>query len=121
MRLVLELGLAGASCRSVGFDKTTDPSSLPDVDVYAEKGSGIPTIVGARLDNLTSGQVVTPATTLLTRDGDSNQEYITNNAVLAWRTMRCSHFSLTDNPGVDHFALPRLPVTPMCSTDYWST
>jgi lecithin-cholesterol acyltransferase len=87
VRLVLELGLAAASCRSVGFDKTTDPSSLPDVDIYAEKGSGIPTIVGARLDNLTSGQVVTPATTLLTRDGDGNQEYITNNAVLAWRTI----------------------------------
>ena len=80
----------------------------PNVDVYAEKGSGIPTVVGARLDNLTSGQVVTPATTLLTRDGDGNQ-YITNNAVLAWRTMRCSHFSLTDNPGVDHFALPSNP------------
>ena len=93
----------------LGFDKTTDPSSLPDVDVYAEKGSGVPTVVGARLDNLTSGQVVTPATTLLTRDGDGNQEDITNNTVLAWHTMRCYHFSLTDNPGIDHFALPSNP------------
>jgi lecithin-cholesterol acyltransferase len=93
----------------LGFDQTTDPSSLPDVDVYAEKGSGVPTVVGARLDNLTSGQVVTPGTKLLTRDGDGNQEDITNNAVLAWHTTRCYHFSLTDNPGVDHFALPSNP------------
>jgi lysophospholipase-3 len=93
----------------LGFDKTADPGSLPDADVYAEKGSGVTTLVGARLDNLTSGQIVTPATKLLTRDGDGNQEDITNNAVLAWHTIPCYHFSLTDNPGVDHFALPSNP------------
>jgi lysophospholipase-3 len=69
----------------------------------------VSTVVGARLDNLTSGQVVTPATKLVTRDGDGNQEDITNNAVLAWRAMPCFRFSLTDNPGVDHFALPSNP------------
>jgi lecithin-cholesterol acyltransferase len=35
-----------------------------------------------------------------------NQEDITNDAVGVWEAMPCFHFSLTDNPGVDHFALP---------------
>jgi lysophospholipase-3 len=43
---------------------------------------------------------------LFTRDGDINQEDITNDAVGVWAAMPCFHFSLTDNPGVDHFALP---------------
>jgi lecithin-cholesterol acyltransferase len=93
----------------VGFAKIAEPGSFPDVDVYAEKGSGVPTVVGARLDNLTSGQIVTASTKLFTRDGDGNQEDITNDAVLAWRAMRCFRFSLTDNPGIDHFALPSNP------------
>jgi lecithin-cholesterol acyltransferase len=29
--------------------------------------------------------------------------------VIAWEEMPCFHFSLTDNPGVDHFALPSDP------------
>jgi lecithin-cholesterol acyltransferase len=37
--------------------------------------------------------------------GDSNQEYITNNAVGVWRKMRCYRFHLTDNPGVSHLGL----------------
>src|SRR5256885_821796 len=45
-------------------------------------------------------------TPFFTRDGDINQEDITNDAVSAWGAMRCWHFSLTDNPGVDHFSLP---------------
>lgn len=90
----------------IGLVKITDPGSFPDVDVYAEQGSGVPTIVGARLATLTPGQVVVPATKFFTRDGDGNQEDITNNAVLAWQAMRCVHFSLTDNPGVEHFSLP---------------
>ncbi|MGH3844405.1 MAG: lipase/acyltransferase domain-containing protein [Pseudonocardiaceae bacterium] len=93
----------------LGFVKIAEPGSFPNVDVYAEKGSGVPTVVGARLANLTSGQVVVTSTKLFTRDGDGNQEDITNNAVLAWRAMRCAHFSLTDNPGVDHFSLPSNP------------
>ncbi|HKS52908.1 MAG TPA: hypothetical protein VJS67_13660 [Pseudonocardiaceae bacterium] len=79
------------------------------MDVYAEKGFGVPTVVGGRLDNLTSGQVVTLAMKSISRDGDGNQEDITNNAVLAWQKMRCYHFSLTENPGVDHFALSSNP------------
>ncbi|MGH3546790.1 MAG: lipase/acyltransferase domain-containing protein [Pseudonocardiaceae bacterium] len=93
----------------VGFVKIADPGSFPGVDVYAEKGSGVQTVVGARLANLTPGQVVVTSTKLFTRDGDGNQEDITNNAVLAWRAMHCFHFSLTDNPGVDHFSLPSNP------------
>lgn len=93
----------------IGFVKFADPGSFPDVDVYAEKGSGVQTVVGGRLADLTSGQVVNTSTKLFTRDGDGNQEDITNDAVLAWRAMRCFHFSLTDNPGVDHFALPSNP------------
>lgn len=93
----------------VGFVKFADPGSFPDVDVYAEKGSGVQTVVGARLANLLPGQVVTASTNFFSRDGDGNQEDITNDAVLAWRAMRCSHFSLTDNPGADHFSLPSDP------------
>jgi lysophospholipase-3 len=94
----------------IGFLKFTDPADFPYVDVYAEKGSGIPTVVGAVLPNLTVGQILSPSTQLLTRDGDINQEDITNNAVLAWRAMApCFHFGLTDNAGVDHFSLPSHP------------
>ena len=46
---------------------------------------------------------------MFTRDGDVNQEDITNQAVGAWQAMPCFHFSLTDNPGVDHFSLPSNP------------
>ena len=48
-------------------------------------------------------------TQFFTRDGDVNQEDITNDAVRAWQAMRCFHFGLTDNPGVDHFSLPSNP------------
>ena len=90
----------------IGFVKFADPAHFPYVDVYAEKGSGIPTVVGIGLHDLSVGQLVTASTPLFTRDGDVNQEDITNNAVLAWQAMPCFHFSLTDNPGVDHFSLP---------------
>ncbi|MBV9048477.1 MAG: hypothetical protein JOY58_09430 [Solirubrobacterales bacterium] len=90
----------------IGLVKFRDPAHFPDVDVSAERGSGIATVVGAVLPNLAVGQIVTPSTPLLTRDGDVNQEDITNTAILAWRGMRCYRFSLTDNPGVNHFSLP---------------
>lgn len=85
------------------------PGSLPNVDVYAEKGSGIDTLVGLGLTDLTVGQLVTGTTEFFTRDGDINQEDITNDAVNAWGAMSCWHFSLTDNPGVNHFELPSSP------------
>jgi lysophospholipase-3 len=53
--------------------------------------------------------VLGPTTPVFTRDGDINQEDITNDAVRAWRGMECFRFSLNDSPGVDHFSLPADP------------
>jgi lecithin-cholesterol acyltransferase len=89
--------------------KFRSPADFPDVDVSAERGSGIATVVGAVLPNLKVGQLTTAKTRFLTRDGDINQEDITNTAILVWRAMRCFQFSLTDHPGVNHFALPSNP------------
>jgi lecithin-cholesterol acyltransferase len=109
-RLLSDAGLSRRTAIAdhyIGFVKFADRAHFPDVDVYAEKGSGIDTIVGAPLANLSIGQVLDPATTpFFTRLGDINQEDITNNAVRVWRRMRCFRFSLTDNPGVNHFELP---------------
>ncbi|PWW66807.1 lysophospholipase-3 [Actinokineospora spheciospongiae] len=92
----------------VGFVEFTSPRWFPNVDVHAEKGSGLSTVVGATLPDLRTGQLLTPPQ-FLTRDGDGNQEDLTNDAVRVWNAMRHHHFSLTDNPGVDHFALPNDP------------
>jgi lecithin-cholesterol acyltransferase len=109
-RLLADAGLSSArpiADHYIGFVKFADRAHFPNVDVYAEKGSGIDTIVGAPLANLSVGQVLDPTTTpFFTRLGDINQEDITNNAVRVWRRMRCFRFSLTDNPGVNHFELP---------------
>jgi lecithin-cholesterol acyltransferase len=93
----------------VGFVAFADPAHFPDVDVWAEKGSGLATVVGATLRDLRVGQVVDPDDALLFRDGDINQEDLTNDAVRVWSAMPCHHFSLTDNPGVTHFELPSDP------------
>jgi len=90
----------------IGGVPFADRAHFPNVDVYAEKGSGLETLVGLGLADLTIGQQVTDTTEFLTRDGDFNQEDLTNDAVSAWSAMRCWHFSLTDNPGVNHFELP---------------
>jgi hypothetical protein len=52
-----------------------DPAHYPNVDVYAEKGSGLQTVVGAVLPNfLKAGQVLDPdKAQFYTRDGDINQ------------------------------------------------
>jgi lysophospholipase-3 len=92
----------------IGFVKFTDPGSFPDVDTYAEKGSGLPTAVGARLPNLNVGQLISPSQ-LINSGGDSNQEDITNNADRVWAAMPCRHFNLTDNLGIGHFQLPSNP------------
>lgn len=92
-----------------GFVKFADPASFPNVDVYAEIGSGVPTLVGLELQDLTVGQLFSSATDLFFRDGDGNQEDITNNSVLVWQNMPCFRFEFTDNPGVDHFALTNNP------------
>jgi lecithin-cholesterol acyltransferase len=90
----------------VGFVKFADSASFPNVDVYGEKGSGIDTLVGLSLNGLSVGQLTDASTQFFTRKGDINQEDITNEAILAWQAMPCFHFSLTDNPGIDHFSLP---------------
>jgi lysophospholipase-3 len=77
--------------------------------VYAERGSNIPTQIGAVLPNLTVGQVIDPNTQLILAPGDINQEDPTNLAVGVWQSMKCFHFSLTDNPNVNHFELPGNP------------
>ena len=112
-RLFDDAGLPSAKAIAdyyIGFVKFHNPANFPRVDVYAEKGSGIPTVVGIELQNLTVGQVIDPATAnFFTRDGDINQEDLTNEAVGVWVAMTCFHFSLTDNPGIDHFSLPSNP------------
>jgi lysophospholipase-3 len=90
----------------IGSVPFADPAHFPNVDVYAEKGSGIDTVVGIGLNSLAPGQLLDASTPFFTRDGDVNQEDLTNDAVGAWSAMHCWHFSLTDNPGVDHFSLP---------------
>lgn len=81
-------------------------AAYPNVDVYAEKGSGIDTIVGVELNNLNVGQLLSDPPVFITRKGDVNQEDITNDSIAHWKDMPCHRFQLTDNPGVDHFALP---------------
>jgi len=94
-----------------GFVKFAQPAFFPNVDVYAEKGSGLSTIVGVRLLNLSVGQVINSSNpnNFFARDGDINQEDITNDSIQVWASMPCFRFELTDNPGVDHFSLPGDP------------
>jgi lecithin-cholesterol acyltransferase len=89
----------------IGFVRFSTPKYFPNVDVTAEKGSGLPTIVGATLPNLKVGQLVDQSQFIFL-SGDSNQEDITNNANRVWSAMKCHSYVLNDNPGVDHFSLP---------------
>jgi lecithin-cholesterol acyltransferase len=89
----------------LGFVKFADRRDFPNVDVAAEKGSGLPTQVGIVLPSLRPGQVAGSQPTFINLPGDSNQEFITNDAVRVWRKMRCFRFRLTDNPGVSHLGL----------------
>ncbi|WP_040590488.1 lipase/acyltransferase domain-containing protein [Methylobacter marinus] len=90
----------------IGLVKFNEPQNFPNVDVYAEKGSGLDTLVGLGLPDLSVGQVVDFDTApLFIRDGDGNQEDLTNDAIQVWQNMPCYHFELNDNAGVDHFAL----------------
>lgn len=93
----------------VGFTRMSSPASFPFVDVDAERGLGIPTVVGAPLPNLAVGQAIDPNTAFFLADGDVNQEDTTNTAVLNWQAMPCFHVSLTNNAGIDHFSLPGNP------------
>lgn len=95
----------------IGFVKFAEPGFFPNVDAYAEKGSGIPTIVGVRLPNLQVGQLlnVRDPQVFFNRRGDRNQEDITNDAIQVWKDRNGCRFELTDNPHVDHFTLPSDP------------
>ncbi len=66
----------------IGFVQFVDPAHFPNVDVYAEKGSGIETVVGIGLHELSPGQLLDASTPFFTRDGDVNQEDLTNDAVV---------------------------------------
>lgn len=101
--------LAEIARHYIGFVAFSDRRYFPGVDVAAEKGSGLETVVGAAVPDLNVGSVIDPVTDLFTRDGDINQEDITNNAVAVWAQDHRHRFSLTDNPGVNHFELPSDP------------
>jgi lecithin-cholesterol acyltransferase len=93
----------------IGFVKFADPASFPNVDVYAEKGSGIDTVVGVQLPNLQLGNILSDQTVYFKLPGDGSQEDITNSAVMAWQNMVGHHFEMHDNPGVEHGALMTNP------------
>jgi lecithin-cholesterol acyltransferase len=93
----------------IGFVKFRQPPFFPNVDVYAEMGSGFDTLVGLGFPNLSIGQLIDPSTQFFFQPGDSNEEYITNNSIEVWKNMTCFRFELTDNPGIDHYSLPSDP------------
>jgi lecithin-cholesterol acyltransferase len=93
----------------IGFVRFQQPQFFPNVDVYAEKGSGLDTLVGLGLPDLTVGQLLNDSTQFFFLPGDNNQEDITNDSIQVWEKMRCFRFELTDNPGVGHLDLPSDP------------
>lgn len=93
----------------IGFIRYQQPPYFPNVDVYAEKGSGLDTLVGLGLPNLTIGQLVDESTQYFFLPGDGNQEDITNNAVAVLGKMDCYRFEVNDNPGVFHSDIPSDP------------
>ena len=90
----------------LGIVKFATPKYFPNVDVYAEKGSGLETLVGVELRELKVASWASNVSNTFTRDGDNNQEDITNDSIRVWEKMRCYHFELNDNPGVGHIFLP---------------
>jgi lysophospholipase-3 len=90
----------------IGLVKFATPQYFPNVDVYAEIGTGSPTEVGVELKELKVGTWNDNVTDVFLRDGDSVEADIANESILVWEKMRCYHFELNDNPGVLHFDLP---------------
>ena len=93
----------------IGGVPFADRAHFPNVDVYAEKGSGIETLVGLGLADLTVGPArdqlrpsSSPATATSTRRTSRTTRWGPGPD-------ECHHFSLTDNPGVTHFELPADP------------
>ncbi len=94
----------------LGFVKFAPQENFPNVDVYAEIGSGLPTIVGMELRQLVVAPLYENFVDLFWRDGDGNEEDLTNDAIRdVWTGMQCHRFEFQDNPRVDHFSLPFHP------------
>ena len=80
-------------------------AAAPRTPIVFFPGHGT-TVLRVTVDNQIRGQVVNQAAAeYIDLPGDSNQEYITNNAVGVWRKVRCHRFRLTDNPGVSQLRL----------------
>jgi lysophospholipase-3 len=90
----------------IGLVKFRTPHYFPNVDVYAEIGTDIPTVVGAELKELKVGTWDDNVTNVFLRDGDGTVEDIANESILVWERMRGYHFELNANPEVHHFHLP---------------
>ena len=91
----------------LGFVKFATPEHFPNVDVFAEIGSGLPTLVGMEFKQLNVASFYDNFADVIMRDGDSNQEDLTNNAIRdVWATMPCHRFEFHENPGVEHMSLP---------------
>lgn len=90
----------------IGLVKFATPQFFPNVDVYAEIGTGIPTMVGVELKELKVGTWNDNVTDAFWRDGDGVEADIANESILVWERMRGYHFELNENPGVHHYDLP---------------
>ncbi len=93
----------------LGFVKFATPEHFPNVDVYAEIGSGLPTLVGMEFTQFPVTSFYDIAGVVM-RDGDGNQEDLTNYAIKGvWDAMPCHRFEFHENTGVDHMSLPSNP------------
>lgn len=92
-----------------GFVRFRTPNCFPNVDVYAEIGTGIPTLVGVELEELEVGTWYDNVTDVFLRDGDGVIEDIANESIRVWERMRCHHLEVNENRGVHHFELPAHP------------
>ena len=90
----------------IGLVRFATPQYFPNVDVFAEIGTGIPSAVGVELKELKVDTWDDNVTDVFLRDGDGVVEDIGNDSILAWEKMHCYHFELNDNPEVHHFDLP---------------
>jgi lysophospholipase-3 len=90
----------------IGLVKFATPKYFPNVDVYAEIGTGLPAMAGVELEELKVGTWDDNVTNVFFRDGDGVVLDIANESILVWERMRCYHFELNDNPGVHHYFLP---------------
>ena len=89
---------------TLGVD-LTDPSQVSVFDIADPLLGGGLNVTG---DNLVFRASLGPLGVFI-RDGDANQEDLTNDAVEVWQTMPCFRFEITDNVGVDHFAIASDP------------